>query len=418
MPDHEIDKKREATASIRGYFYQLDATLLELLNAADDDEIVIEGIEDFDRYSEDQILYSQVKYYAGQDLTDSVLREPLHKLFTHFSGLTEEQRSNRKYRIYGHFLNVNISLAGLTAQRFRKIMEYTKRPKSDDGTTTITKHSMLDGHVVSDSVIDKFCDQFELKISENFDVHRSSVIKAVGSANGESLFEAEELSYPRAINFISNLAVASDHTKRRSSRRLLLIHLKGCQAIHHKWLLREKETKEYGMYFRKLYFQKQNIHGADRFFIIEIGFSGISTDAVDLLAEISRKWSSVNSRKLPDCDRHAPFVILRGITSSQLVEIKNGLYDLGIEFVDGYPYSGSPYRARQIHTAQNNSRKISLRLIDTDAHLDAAINHVSGRPCYIYDFFMTRPSKHDYISSNRRTYSIPFENFSHIKNII
>ncbi|WP_437628639.1 hypothetical protein QGN06_23290 [Achromobacter xylosoxidans] len=44
----EVDKKREATASIRGYFYQIDATLLEILKADLDDDVVIEGIEDFD----------------------------------------------------------------------------------------------------------------------------------------------------------------------------------------------------------------------------------------------------------------------------------------------------------------------------------------------------------------------------------
>ncbi|WZB64867.1 hypothetical protein WJ971_18115 [Achromobacter xylosoxidans] len=72
----EVDKKREATASIRGYFYQLDAALLEILNAGLDESVVIEGIEDFDRYTDDGVIYGQVKYYAEQNLTDSVLRDP------------------------------------------------------------------------------------------------------------------------------------------------------------------------------------------------------------------------------------------------------------------------------------------------------------------------------------------------------
>ena len=52
----EVDKKREATASIRGYFYQLDAALLEILNAGLDESVVIEGIEDFDRYTDEGVI--------------------------------------------------------------------------------------------------------------------------------------------------------------------------------------------------------------------------------------------------------------------------------------------------------------------------------------------------------------------------
>ncbi|WP_158665393.1 hypothetical protein [Sinorhizobium fredii] len=102
-PVTEVDKKREATASIRGYFYQLDAALLDILSAGLDDKIVIEGIEDFDRYTDEGVVYSQVKYYAEQTLTDSVLRD-MPRLWpfiqTRFGWpsmilLTSKQRANR-----------------------------------------------------------------------------------------------------------------------------------------------------------------------------------------------------------------------------------------------------------------------------------------------------------------------------------
>lgn len=37
----EVDRRREATASIRGYFYQLDAALLEILNSDLDENVVM-----------------------------------------------------------------------------------------------------------------------------------------------------------------------------------------------------------------------------------------------------------------------------------------------------------------------------------------------------------------------------------------
>ncbi|WP_173403673.1 hypothetical protein FLP41_15880 [Paracoccus marcusii] len=50
--------------------------MLEILNAGLDENVVVEGIEDFDRYTDEGVIYSQVKYYAEQNLTDSVLRDP------------------------------------------------------------------------------------------------------------------------------------------------------------------------------------------------------------------------------------------------------------------------------------------------------------------------------------------------------
>ncbi|MNC10338.1 hypothetical protein D3C75_579790 [compost metagenome] len=414
----EADKKREATASIRGYIYQLDATLLEILRSGIDDEVVIEGIEDFDTYSTDNIVYSQVKYYAGQNLTNSVLRDPLHKLFTHFINLSEAQRDNRKYIIYGHYASVNISTDKLTVQRFKETMEYTKETKGENGKKTRTNHSLLDGILTEDSVIHEFCQRFEIKISENFDDHRKLVIEAVRLAHGVSLLEAEGFSYPRAFDYISSLAVKTDHNDRKSNQRQLLENLKGCQAIHHKWMLRENSSRDYERYFKRLYFQQQNIHGTIRFFIIEVDPKENTATINDLLVEISKKWSSANVKNIPDRDRHASFVILRGVDQDRLPQVKHALYDSGIDFVDGYPYRDSPYRESQLLTAQTQTHKISLRLIDTLEHLAEAVRQVERRLCYVYDFFLTQPSQDIWSSSSKRTFSIPIENLSNIKSII
>ena len=153
----EVDKKREATASIRGYFYQLDATLLEILNADLNDEFVIEGIEDFDRYTDEGVIFGQVKYYAEQNLTESVLRDPLHKLFVHFHGLEEAQRAGRKYLLYGHFSEVKIDIGELSVERFKSVMEYRKEVRTADGTKTYEKKSLLDGAAAPDELIGAFC---------------------------------------------------------------------------------------------------------------------------------------------------------------------------------------------------------------------------------------------------------------------
>ena len=43
-------RTREATATIKGYYYQFDLFILELLQLpSDDDRVCLEGIEDVDR---------------------------------------------------------------------------------------------------------------------------------------------------------------------------------------------------------------------------------------------------------------------------------------------------------------------------------------------------------------------------------
>ncbi|MCS5882766.1 hypothetical protein LNO08_04485 [Klebsiella pneumoniae subsp. pneumoniae] len=212
----EVDKKREATASIRGYFYQLDAALLEILNADLSDEIVIEGIEDFDRYTDESVIYGQVKYYAEQNLTDSVLRAPLHKLFVHFHGLEEAQRAGRKYLLYGHFSEVKIDIGELSVERFKSVMEYRKEVKAADGTKSYEKKSLLDGMAAPDRLIEAFCKSFSIQISKEFSEHRRLVIEAIRKNQSVSGVEAEGFHYPMAFDYIATLATKKITTTVRS----------------------------------------------------------------------------------------------------------------------------------------------------------------------------------------------------------
>ena len=50
-------RTREATATIKGYYYQFDLFILELLQLpSDDDRVCLEGIEDVDRIIDGRIM--------------------------------------------------------------------------------------------------------------------------------------------------------------------------------------------------------------------------------------------------------------------------------------------------------------------------------------------------------------------------
>ncbi|NKL94193.1 DUF4297 family anti-phage-associated protein [Rhizobium leguminosarum] len=413
----EVDKKREATASIRGYFYQLDAALLDILSAGLDDEVVIEGIEDFDRYTDDGVIYSQVKYYAEQTLTDSVLRDPLHKLFVHFHKLADADRAGRKYLLYGHFADVRIDITELSVERFKSLMEYRKEVKDAAGAKSYEKKSLLDDVAASDEVIDAFCKTFEIKLSTEFSAHRGAVIDAVRKNQNISALEAEGFHYPKAFDFIATLATKKDHRDRTTTRRALQEHLKGTQAVHHRWLLREKEVSEYSKFMRRLYFAPDNSLGVVRAFIIDAGRADGAT-ICDQLREIARKWSSAKIRNIPNSDRHTPFIVLRNAPDKLISEVKSDLFDTGTEFVDGFPYRGSPFRNDHINTAQTRERQISLRFADDIDQLAEALAGVGKKLCHLYDFFVERPLDLALPGVKSRLFSIPIEDLSVIKKII
>ncbi|MEX5601109.1 hypothetical protein [Pseudophaeobacter sp. C1-32P7] len=194
----EVDEEREATASIRGYFYQLDAALLGILSAGLDDKVVVEGVEDFDLYSHTETAYHQVKYCEAQKLTASTLRAPLFKLFDHFNKLKEEDRSGRKYILYGHYKEIGLSLSPLNCIDFKRFMSYEKAPKGKPRTA----HSLLDDLTYEDSTIEAFCKLFEFRPARKYLDQKNEVIGAIRESQGVSDVEASGFHYPLALEYV------------------------------------------------------------------------------------------------------------------------------------------------------------------------------------------------------------------------
>lgn len=414
----EVDKKREATASIRGYFYQLDAALLEILNAGLDEIVVIEGIEDFDRYTDEGVIYGQVKYYAEQNLTDSVLRDPLHKLFVHFHGLEEAQRAGRKYLLYGHFSEVKIDTGELSVDRFKSVMEYRKEVKDADGTKSYEKKSLLDGIAVPDGLIEAFCKSFSIQISTEFSEHRNLVIEAIRKNQNVSGFEAEGFHYPMVFDYIATLATKKDHNDRKVTRRDLQELLKGTQAIHNRWLLREKDASEYAKHMKRLYFSPTNGAGIVRAFIIECSAATDGAVVCDQLRAIGNNWSSAKKRRIQNSERYAPFILLRGADDKLIMQVKNILFDIGTVFVDGFPYRGSPFRIDHVRSQQTQEHQIEIRFVDDVDQLLEVLDGVGRKLCHIYDFFLERPATMALPGPKSRMYSIPISSISTITKII
>lgn len=79
-------RSREAISTIKGYYYQFDYFILQLLQLRDDDDSVrIEGIEDVDILSKDTTSAVQCKYYDGTACSPSVVGKAVRLMLQHFA---------------------------------------------------------------------------------------------------------------------------------------------------------------------------------------------------------------------------------------------------------------------------------------------------------------------------------------------
>jgi len=81
---------RSATDTIKGYFYQFDYSIEQLLSLSNDtDEITVEGIEDIDIESSTESTAVQCKYYSKSEYNHSVISKleclPLVRHFIFYS---------------------------------------------------------------------------------------------------------------------------------------------------------------------------------------------------------------------------------------------------------------------------------------------------------------------------------------------
>ncbi len=128
-----LEALREATATIRGYIYQFDASILAVLAATDGQDVTVEGVEDFDILSSDTDTYGQVKYYEAQKLTGSTLRDAIVPMLEGYLRYPAEVRSRKRYILYGHFKQAAETAPTILLADLQRIL--VQRPyKVDDAT--------------------------------------------------------------------------------------------------------------------------------------------------------------------------------------------------------------------------------------------------------------------------------------------
>lgn len=395
---------RDAVSTIRGYFYQFDYSILQVLKLENDsDTICIEGIEDVDVNDENNITLHQCKCYEGTEYNHSEIKAALEWMLKHFA---DNKDRDYKYYLYGvyksgqhklpHFIDVEFAKKNFFTKKHRNApIEYLYQQLnlSDDDITLFLQKLTIDINAVGlemqgKAVREELCKALDCKIQQI------------------------ELYYCNALSIIRRLATQTDLSDRIISRSQFIQEIKDVDNQFEVWLLHKNGSANFAKAIKKKYFNNElNISPYDRFFIIECNKNTSIVELKTILLRISNKYSKLSQRAKP---KFCPYFCFYGLDDTKLLELKRQLTRDKILFSDGYDFKGADFNASSVVKEPTKDRLISLRIIESMDLLDIVFEATTST-IEIYQFYKTQIY---YNNSKYRHIMIPFESINDIADMI
>lgn len=311
---------RSAHASIAGYLYQFDKSILEVLAASDDGTVLLEGCEDVDLRTPDAIVAIQCKYHEKGTFSLKKIRGPVLAMLESFAEGHEIQ-----YRLYGHY--------------GKQVDEIPDRLTLSELKESLTKEGK-DGIVLhygnfSEQTLESFTDHLEIIAGPSLAAQRKAVFAELRSALGGSEADAAELHYPNAVAMVLDIAACADEAVRTVKRAAFVESVDKRQALFTRWHREflgsiqylksvEKRIKDLGLV--KATVKRMAILGAE-----ELDSASATTRPADLIKQIAGLRFGVG--RLANA---RPWTVVVEADGQALADIKASLVHAGVVFEDGF----------------------------------------------------------------------------------
>lgn len=376
-------RKREATDTIIGYFYQFDYSIKRILELQNlNDTIIIEGIEDVDINTTDEYLAIQCKYYEKTEYNHSIIAEPIRLMLSHFKEVKEGKKRSVHYYLYGHYKSGQQKLEQPITKDFLKkhFLTYTKEK--------IKRYHHLELKLTDDD-LEEFLKKLSINIyAVKYEDQLEEIIDILQNQFKCTRFQAEHYYYNNALKFIKEIAVKKNSSERKISKREFIQGIDKKQYLFNEWFIALKGKKNYLNYLRKEYFSSLNISPFERFFLIEIDQRKyLRSELKELLFIISKKWSKL-SNKTPKT--FCPYVYLHNLPEEELIEIKTELYKEGFKINDGFVFAGATFSPKAICEPATPGNEIKLKIINNVNYIDLIIDEINNTK-EIYQFYIFQP---------------------------
>ncbi|MFP2903506.1 hypothetical protein ACLESD_00210 [Pyxidicoccus sp. 3LFB2] len=211
--------QRSADYTIKGFLYQFNKTIEEILKSDLDEEVTVEGIvEDIDIFGPNRRQAIQCKYHEAQaQFRPSLMYKPLLQMMDHFH---KNMEAGIQYRLYAFFPSKQSGEVWVPSQ------EELEEILSTEDKKLSGLAQALRGKVNLDRFISVFLCEFGCRYEE--------LVKRTCQAfeqNGVSKDDIEALAYPNAINEIAKLSIAHVPEHRKTTKRKLLSLIKSIKRV-------------------------------------------------------------------------------------------------------------------------------------------------------------------------------------------
>ena len=311
---------RSASSSLRGYYYQFDKTILEILRQSDPCAVAtVEGIEDVDLENADGITAIQCKYYASQRFHGSSLRSPISFMLSDYM----ERTSPIRYRLYVHFGEAAQVDTRLTVDRLKSLLTHRENGK------TARFHEQQG---ITDCQLEDFIKHFTLELGPNYESQHSHVVRALSDQFGCEDEEASCHYYNNALRVIYDTAVRVGRADRRVVRREFLSQIDCSAYLFNCWYLRLKKKDEYIKYVRRKLREHGAVQTQKRVLVYIPDYMAASAESLgSVIQDVA--LARFSPGRIHDAK---PLTFVLGLDAAGMTETKSRLLADGIAFNDGY----------------------------------------------------------------------------------
>ena len=404
---------RQAIDTIRGYLYQFDSTIFQILNHEDENAIfTVEGIEDIDI---DQIgseaVAIQCKYYEKSDFSPSIIKDAIVWMIKDFSQRQKQSKCLIKYKLFGHYKSGQDKIPNPIDTTYLKNSLLTSKTQEKDNKPSVTTkvHEDLG---LNNEMLELFLSRLTINIDgQSLDQQNESILNKFIELNICTDHD-KEFFYAKSLYIIRNLAKNQLEDERKTSKKSFLDELRNSKKmLFDYWYLAKISDEKYSRLIRKKYFNDTQSK-FNRFFLIDV--SGIDFYEVkSLLKSISHKWSNLDLSK--QNDKFCPYIYLHNFDNNDLCKIKEDLIDEGLLIEDGYYYKGGNFNAKLFLrdvVEHGSPYRTHLKIINTLEDF-CNLNQEKIKNRYIYQMYSVKP-----FLDFKESYDIYFSNLVCLRGII
>ena len=393
---------RSANATIKGYLYQFDQTIVRLLEATKHGSITVEGVEDIDLNDGDKSTFVQCKYYESTEYNHSKIKDAVIQMLRHFHAAGCPSAQVFRYRLYGHYQGGQNKLTLPLTDEFLKnhLLTYAENK---------VVHKVHEELEITDEQLATFRELLDIDVNAlSYDSQKAMLIKLlaekISNCNND---DAESFFYPMAINVVQGLAIESDKAKRKITKDQFLKAINRKSVVFNLWLEEHLGSNYFARMLRRKYFSfGTKIPKASRFFVIDMSNEYEVGQTSSMLVRLSQFFSHKEHQRTPASDRFCPYVLLRGMTLEQLIELKGSLWSQGINFNDGYPFQGAKFSPSMLAKDPSKENLWTIKFVPNEEQLKGIIEACSGTVIEVYDFYKLSTLDKAFVPKSQETFSI------------